>query len=142
MNTRFFLAVLVASLLAFFGGWLVFGVAFSDYYDSNMNKAAKILIKEPMAIWAIAISNIAWTLLITWVLQKTGSTTFMKGLSTSLWISFLVILVFDLSIYGFWDIYGLGFIAMDIIVTSIFWGIVGAIAGAVLGSGKNAVAPV
>lgn len=139
MNTRFYLAVLAASLIAFFGGWLIFGILFADFYSSNTNEAAKVLIKTPPEIWAIALSNIGWSLLITWVLQQTGNTTFARGFIISLWISALIILIFDLSIYAFWNMYELGFVIIDVISSSIFWGVVGAVAGGILGGGKKAV---
>ena len=132
-NRKFFLAVLTASVLAFFGGWLVFGFLFMDYYSSNTNEAAKILMKDEPALWAVAIGNIAWAVLVTWVLQKTGSSTFYKGFMTSLWVSFLVITLFDISMYAFWNIYELRFLLVDIIISAFFWAIVGGVAGLVLG---------
>lgn len=137
MKTKFFLAVLAASVLAFFGGWLIFGIIFNEYYSSNTNEAAKLLMKSPTNMWAVAVSNIAWALLITWVLQKTGSTNMMKGFRTSLWVSFLVVLVFNLSMYAFWNIYELPFLIADSVISSIFWGIVGSASGAILGSGQK-----
>jgi hypothetical protein len=140
MNNRFFLAVLAASVIAFFGGWIIFGVVFSDYYMSNTKEVAKILVKPEPEIWAIAIGNIAWSILITYVLQKTGNTSFAKGFITSLWFSFLVMLIFDLSVYAFWDIYGIKFVITDILISSVFWGIVGSVSGAILGIKKKTVA--
>ena len=137
MNAKFFLAVLAASAVAFFSGWLIFGVAFPEFYGSHINTSAMEIIKKPPVMWAIAISNIAWSLLITWLLQKTGNITFAKGFATSLWVSFLIILAFDLSMYSFFDIYEIKFVALDIIVSSLFWGIVGGVAGLVLGTGNK-----
>lgn len=142
MKTKFFLAVLTASVLAFFGGWLIFGIIFNEYYSSNTNEAAKLLMKSPTNMWAVAVSNIAWALLITWVLQKTGSTNMMKGFRTSLWVSFLVVLVFNLSMYAFWNIYELPFLIADSVISSIFWGIVGSASGAILGSGQKVMTKV
>ncbi|HLC82677.1 MAG TPA: hypothetical protein VJI69_02530 [Bacteroidia bacterium] len=137
MNSRFFLSIIVTSFLAFFGGWLLFGIVFADYYMSQASEVSKVLMKNPPEMWAIAIGNIAWVLLITCVLQKVGSLTFTKGFLTSLWISFLVMLMFDISIYAFWNIYKIEFLFVDIIVCSAFWGIMGGIAAIILGSGKK-----
>lgn len=142
MKTKFFLAVLAASVLAFFGGWLIFGIIFNEYYSSNTNQAAKLLMKSPTNMWAVAVSNIAWALLITWVLQKTGSTNMMKGFRTSIWVSFLVALVFNLSMYAFWNIYELPFLLVDSVISSIFWGIAGSVSGAILGSGQKVMVKV
>lgn len=141
-NNRLFLATLVSSAVAFFGGWLIFGFLFMDYYSSNVNQAAKILERSEPMIWAIAIVNIAWSLLISWVLQRTNNTGFSRGFLTSLWISFLICVLFDFSIYNMWDIYEVNFILMDIVISSIFWAFVGGISGAILGiSRKTAPTP-
>lgn len=134
MNTRFFVAVITAAVISFFGGWLVFGILFMDYYSSNMNEESKVLIKEMPAMGAVAVANLAWAWLITWVLDRTGNTGWRRGFGISLWVSFLVMVLFDLSLYSFWDIYPLGFIITDIIAGSLFWGVVGGIAGAILSS--------
>lgn len=142
MNSKFFFALIVSSALAFFGGWLIFGIVFMDYYASSTSELAKTLMKSPSNMWGIAISNIAWALLITWVLQKTGSTTMMKGFMTSLWVSFLVSVAFDVSIYSFWNIYDIRFMIVDIILSTLFWGIIGGVSGAILGSGQKVMTKV
>jgi hypothetical protein len=137
MNYKFFLAVLAASLIAFLGGWLIFGVVFSDYYSSHTLEGARLLIKEPPEMWAIALANVAWALLVTWILEKTASINFTRGFLTGMWVSFLVVFIFDISMYSFWEIYDLGFLCMDIFITTIFWGLIGGVAGAILGSGTK-----
>jgi hypothetical protein len=137
MNAKFFLAVLVGSIVAFFAGWLIFGVLFPEFYGHGIKETASAVIKKPPLLWAIGISNIAWVLLITWALQKSGSTSFGKGFLTALWVSVLLIITFDFSFHAFYDIYETSFIALDVLASSVFWAIIGGIAGAILGSGKN-----
>jgi len=137
MSNRFFLAVIVSTCIAFLGGWLIFGFVFSDYYMSNTKEVAKIIVKNQPQMWAVAIANVAWVLLITCVLQKNENETFVKGFTTSLWISFFIMLVINFSVYAFWDIYPLGFILIDIIITTLFWSIIGGIIGAILGGEKK-----
>lgn len=137
MNGKFFIAIIVSSFVAFWGGWLIFGFVFADYYSSNMNAAAAVLTKDPPSFLAIGIANIAWSILIAWVLQKSNSRSFVTGFLTSLWVSFLIMLAFDLSMYAFWDFYKIGFLVVDIILGSLFWAVVGGVAGAILGSGKK-----
>src|SRR4051812_28602582 len=109
-NNRFLLAVLAGSIIAFFGGWLIFGILFGNYYSSNTNDVARVLMKEEPQVWAIALSNIAWAFLLVFVLQRTHSNTFARGFVTSLWVSALIAGIFDLSMYAFWNIYELRFI--------------------------------
>jgi hypothetical protein len=139
MNRKFILAVIVSSVVAFLGGWLIFGITFSDYYASHSSEVAKRLMKRPVKVWAVGIGNISWSLLLTYILQKNESNTFLKGLMTSLWVSFLILLIFNFSIYAFWDIYTLDFLISDIFISSLYWGLVGGIAGAILGAEKKTV---
>lgn len=131
------LATLVISVIAFLAGWLIFGIVFADYYTSATMDVAKPIVKLQPVMWAIAIANIAWCALLASVIQGTGDTTFVKGFFTGLRISFLVMLIFNLSVFGFWDIYPLHFLVTDIAVSTLFWGVMGGIAGAILGSAKK-----
>jgi hypothetical protein len=137
MNTKFFLAVLVSSVLAYFGGWLIFGIGLNNFYSMNTNEAAKVLMKTPLNLVGMAISVIAQSVLITWVLQQTNNTNAMRGFTTSLWVALLTTLSFDLSLYASWNVYNEQLLVVDIFTTTIFWGIIGAISGAILGSGSR-----
>jgi hypothetical protein len=137
MNGKFFLAVIVTAIIAFFGGWLIFGIVLSSYYKAHTNPASFFLMKESMGALAIAI--LSTSVLITWIIQRTGSTTFMKGFATTLWVSFLIILTFDLNMYAFWDIFDLGILIVDVIASSIFWALIGGLAGWIIGREKNPV---
>ena len=133
MNGRFWLTVLVVTILGFFGGWLVFGELMSGFYESHSSEAANNLAFEEPRVWAIAIGTLAWGLLITWVLQKTGSNDFQKGLINGLIIGFLVSVIFDFSLYAMWDMSDSTLVIVDIIVGTVFWGILGGVGGWVLG---------
>src|SRR2546428_8571757 len=118
MSNRFFLAAITGAIIAFLGGWLIFGIIFKNYYSSHINEIARVIVREEPKVVAIAISNIAWALLLTFVLQRTGSTNFAKGFIMSLWVSFLIALIFDFSVYAFWNIYEIKFLVMDLVITS------------------------
>jgi hypothetical protein len=133
MKGKFVLAVIVASVVAFFSGWLIFGIAFPEFYGAGMKPGALEITKKPPLMWAIALSNIAWVWLLTWVLRKTSNIGFRRGFIISLWISFLLMVTYDISTYGFFDMYEFRFVAIDIVVASIFWALIGSISGAILG---------
>lgn len=137
MNSKFFIAVLVTALAAFLGGWLIFGLALAGFYTSNINLESLIIMKSPTILWAMIVGIISWAVLITWVLQKTGSNTFAKGFATSLWVSFLMVLIFDLNMFSMWAIYDLDVIIVDILVSTVFWGLIGGIAGWILGTERK-----
>jgi len=138
-NGKIFLAITTSTVLAFFGGWLVFGYIFDEYYASNVNPTARVLVKPEPAIGPLFIATLAWSTLLTLLLHKTASITFKNGFITSLWISFCIMLIFDLNVYAFWDIYQLSFLTIDIFVGTLFWALTGGIAGWILGSGKKVI---
>jgi hypothetical protein len=133
MNSKFIIAVLAASIIVFLGGWILFGIIFSNYYELHTEELAKLIMKKPPVLWTIAVSNIAWALVITWTIQRTNSLTFLTGFLTSSLISFLIITAFDFSMYGFFNIHKLNFVIFDILVSTLFWGIAGGVAGLILG---------
>lgn len=142
MNRNFYLSVIVVTIVSFFAGWVIFGMALMDYYSAHTNEAAKSIMKDEnsMVMWAIVVSNLATSVLITWILQKTGDRTFASGFKTSLLISFLIMLGFGMGLYAFWDLYDMQLMLVDIIAGSLFWGLMGGIAGWLLGRGTPATA--
>jgi len=136
MSTRFLLAVLAASIVGFIGGYLIFGMALAGYYEENTTEAALALHKseEDMVWWAMILAQIAWGFLITWVVDKTGSTSAAKGAITAAILMGLVALGMDLFFYAMMDMFtGLGSMVVDVIVNAAFGGVVGAVAGWILG---------
>ena len=75
MDTKFVVAVLTATVLGFLGGWALWGFALDGYYSSNMTDAAKALEREEsdMVMWSLVLGQFAWGILITWVIDRTGS---------------------------------------------------------------------
>jgi len=136
MNTKFLIAVLATSIVGFFGGWLIFGIALSGYYEANSTEAALALHKseEDMVWWALILAQVAWGFLVTWVVDKTDSRSLVKGAVTGAILMGLVALGMDLFFFAMMDMFnGLGFIAVDVVVNAAFGGVVGAVAGWVLG---------
>jgi hypothetical protein len=141
MKTKFVLAVIAGSAVAFLTGWLIFGILFPQFYGSDLKPGALEITKKPPVMWAIAISNIAWVWLLTWVLRKTSNIGFRRGFIISLWISFLILVTYDTSTYAFFDMYELRFVVIDIITSTIFWAFIGGICGAILGTKNKKTEP-
>lgn len=142
MNRNFLLAVLVTTVVSFFGGWLVFGMLMMDYYTAHTTEVAKAAMRPEadVVMWAIVGSNLVFSLLLAWILQKTGEIGFMRGFKTGLLVSFLVMLSFDLGMYAFWNAYDMQFLLMDIVLGTLFWGLMAGVAGWMLGRGNPATA--
>lgn len=141
MNSRFWLAVLVAAIIPFFGGWLIWGILLGSYFEANTTEGALALqrAEEDMILWAIIVAHLVWGFLITWIIKETGSTTVQKGAVTALIVIVLFVLGMDLFLYSMMDMFtGLGVIVVDVIANGVLAVITGAAVGWILGRGQVA----
>lgn len=137
MNTKAILAGLAGGVFAFFGGWLVYGVLLMDYFMSHTTKYDG-LMKDPPDFIFIIISNLAWGFLYALIFHRWANVkSFGPGFSKGLALSFLWMLMFDSSMYAFYNLNTLTFIGVDIVVGTLFGGLVGGVVGIVLGMGKD-----
>ena len=89
-----------------------------------------------MVLWAMIVAQLAWGFFIAWIVDKTGSTSAAKGAVTGAIVMALVALGMDLFFFAMMDMYkGLSIVAVDVIVNAVYGGILGAVAGWVLGRG-------
>ena len=141
MDTKFLLAVLVAAVISFFGGWLVWGMLLGGYMEADMTEAAKALQKpeEEMSMGLMVVANILWGLSVVWVVSRTGSNNLTRGAVTGGILVFLIALTMDLFFYTMMNMYsGLGIVAVDVIANAAMGAVMGACAGWVLGYGQSA----
>ncbi len=136
MNTKTLLGALIAGVISFLIGWLIFGILLMDYYTSNMVSYTG-LIKNPPDILPIAVANLVFGLLISWIFSIAGIKTVAKGFSTGFIIGFLMLLGFDLFLYAQFNLYNAKILSIDIILNAILTGIVGAVLGWWFGRAKS-----
>ena len=139
MNTKVLLATLAAGIVAFFFGWLVFGILLADFYTANTT-VYEGLVKTPPNFLMIFISNLCMAFLIAYIFNRwAGIKTAGEGAQAGLIIGGLVALTYDLFLYATMNLFTPTIIAVDIIGNGVFGAIVGAIVGLVLGTGKKVV---
>jgi len=137
MNTKVLLAILGATITGFFAGWLIFDFILSDYYKSQMI-VYEGLERDPPLIWAILLMNLSWSVLIVYIFHTwAGIKTFMTGLTAGMLIFFLISFGFDISMYGFMNLMSFQAAIVDIIASTILGGLVGGVAGLILGFEKK-----
>lgn len=137
MNTKTLLAGLVGGVVAFFGGWLIFGILLMDYYSANTT-VYEGLMKEPPDMLFLVISNLAWGFFFACLFQKIGGIkSFGSGFTNGLIFSFIAMLMFDASMYAFFNLNSMTLIIVDVVVGTLFGAIVGGVVGLVLGTGKQ-----
>lgn len=136
MNTKTLLGALLTGVLAFFLGWLIFGILLMKYYNDNMMQYTG-LVKNPPEIWAIAVANLVWGLMLAYVFNLGGVKTVSKGFTTGLILSFLISLSFDLFMRAQFNLYSVNVLAVDVAVSAIFGGVMGAFLGWWFGRGTK-----
>ncbi|MDX1477898.1 MAG: hypothetical protein R3301_09350 [Saprospiraceae bacterium] len=141
MNRHVLFAFIAALLLNFFGGWVVWGIALMDLYQSNSTEAVLALQKEEMEWVSMIFAQIGWAALLVWVLVKTGSNTARKGAMTAAILGGLISFSMDLFFHASMDWYAnVYIIVIDIVVNIVFAALVGALVGWILGKGSTAAA--
>jgi hypothetical protein len=128
MNTKTLLGALIAGIVAFLLGWLIFGILMMDYYTANMVQYSGLL-KNPPEIWAIAIANIAWGVLYALIFNMANIRSVSKGFSTGLTLALLMTLGFNLFMYAQMNLYNTKILAIDLVLNALLGGLTGAVLG-------------
>lgn len=140
MNTKVIIAAIVGSVVSFLLGWLVYGTLLMDLMTANTTVYAG-LMKEPPVLWAIFLSGLVWAILIAYIFDRWANTrTFMQGFTNGMIINFPFLLSMYLGYYAFMNLYSAKWMCIDIIIGTLFWGIVSGAIAMTLGSGKKAAA--
>ncbi|MBI1782543.1 MAG: hypothetical protein HYR66_14450 [Sphingobacteriales bacterium] len=128
MNTKTLAGGLIIGVLAFLLGWLIFGMLLMNFYQSNTTSYAG-LMKDPMEIWAIAVANLAFGLMMAYVFNLGNINTPGKGFTTGLILGLLMTIGFDLFLYSQYHLMNKKLIGVDIAASAVFDGVLGAVLG-------------
>ena len=128
MNTKTLVAGLLAAIVTFLIGWLIFGVLLVSYYNSNM-LAYPGLLKEPPNVLFIGFANLAWGLMLAYVFSLAGINTASKGLITGFIIFLLICIGFNCMFHAQFNLYSRRVFVVDALAN----GVLGAISGAFIG---------
>lgn len=137
MKPKVIYAILGATATGFFLGWIIFGFILASFYKTQMT-FYEGLEKDPPEMWAILLMNLSFATLLVYIYHAWAAIkTFMKGLTAGLIVFFLVTLGFDISMYGFMNLMTFQGTIVDIIANTILGGLVGGVAGLILGLGEK-----
>lgn len=133
MNTnKILVAGLVGGVFAFFFGWLVFGMLFPDLMKIPLEGFMKA--EADMVMWAMVVSNLVWGLLMAYIfVQWANITTWLGGAKAGATLGLLISAAYDFSFFAMTNMFTLNSMLIDIIVNTLFVGIMGAVVGWWLG---------
>ena len=139
MKSKVLIGGLIAGVISFLLGWLVFGIALKGYYTSNSAHYDNLIRVAPR-IWALIIANFAWGFLLAWILDKAGANSAAKGFMCGLIIFFLVTLGVDMFTVAMMNMMRIRLALVDVAVSALFGGFNGAIVGWWYGRGNDPAA--
>lgn len=119
---------LIAGVISFFLGWLLWGILLDTYYDNNMMHYQGLEKAEPV-MWVLAVANFVWGLLISYVVSTAGIKTALRGFFCGLTLFALIALGYNLFNYSFLNLMGLTMAAVDTAINGLFGGVLGAVMG-------------
>ena len=130
---RFIIGTVVGGITLFILGYVIFELAFADFFDANAGSATGVW-KDPPVIWAIALGTLSYSALITLAIgTRAGSTTIVEGLKVGAIVGFLMWFSAYMIFYGIWNVENLTAASVDSLLEFVRGGIGGAVIAAVLG---------
>ena len=108
-----------------------------DMMNSNTTSYA-VLEKVLPNFIGIFLSGLCMTFLMAYIFNRwAGISTLARGFAGGMIISFPIILSWNISYYSFYNLYSTTWLATDVVISTLFYGIIGAIEGWILGMGKK-----
>ncbi len=137
MKSKTIIAGLVGGVTFFLLGWIVYGALLMDFMKANYNNCAN-RAETDMIWWALILSNFIWGFLVAVVLSWGNTKGFMPGLQRGLVLGFLFSAGYDLSMHSMLTVFlTTNALIMDIVVNTLMTGVIGGVAGLVLGMEKK-----
>ena len=140
MNTnKFLIGGIIGGIVYLLLGWLVWGMLLKDFMASNVGSAGNTMKADADIVWwSLIVGNIFSGLAVSYVLNKSGTKGAGSGAAVGATISLLVAAAYDLIMLGVSNIQNTTAACVDIGVSAVIGGIVGAVIGWYLSLGKKA----
>lgn len=129
MNNKVIIAAILGGIIAFVGGFLIYGLALQNFMAANTGTATGVMKTEMGAsnMVYIFIGNLATGLLIAYIFDKWANIrTLSTGAQAGAWIGLLVSISLDFSMYGTSNIMNMKAVLVDIVAGSFLTALVGA----------------
>lgn len=135
-TSRILIGTFVAGVALFFLGWLIYGIALSSLMSESCN-SSNARPMDQMIWWALIASNFAWGLLLTIIIDWSGSYSINNGAKAGAVLGLLTAFGFDLGMYAMTTMYtNFNFIFVDAIAYSLMFAITGALTAFAMGKVK------
>lgn len=137
MNSKLIIATIAGGVAYFLLGWLIYGILLMDFYMANTIQYPG-LWKEMPNLWLMFISNLLGAFLLAFIFHTwAGIKTFLGGLTGGLILGLILSLMWDLYFLSSMNLYSVSLVVADVLVGTLFTGIIGGLIGWILGFGKK-----
>ena len=140
MNTnKFLVGGIIGGIANFLLGWLIWGTLLMDFMNEHTSEVGKAAMRgeENMIWWALIAGNLLYGLLLSYILNKSGTASASAGATAAAVFGLLFAGAVDLYIYAQMDLWDTTAIAVDVAANTVVTAIVGGIIGWYLGMGKK-----
>ena len=126
-SKRLVTGTLAGGVAAFVLGYLIFDLAFAQFYAANIGSATGVA-RESQLVWAVILGSLSYAALITYAMgSRTAPMTAGAGAATGAVVGFLLWCTADFILYGVTNITNLTRAVVDPILEAVRGGMVGAV---------------
>ncbi len=136
--TKLIIASVIAGILYFFLGWLVYGILLKD--AMTMPEGMKEIVErkpEDMNMTLMLISCLAWGVFISYIYIKMGTSGWMDGAIQGVVISVLLSLSIGANMTAMFTFTNMNNTYIDMLASGVCGGLAGAVIGMYLGRTKT-----
>ncbi len=127
---------LIGGVTSFLLGWIIYGVLLKDAMTSPVSGLMKP--ETDMVWWAMIGSCLAQGFLLSYIFGRWANiTTAVGGASAGATLGILMALYYDLGFYAMSNMFTMQTMLMDIVMSGVMMGAVGAVVGWWLGRSKE-----
>ena len=133
MDTRrLVIGTLVGGITLFVLGYLIFDLAFANFYAANAGSATGVA-RDAQLVWAVALGSLSYAALITLAIgSRVGSATIGAGVQMGAVVGFLLWFTTDFILYGITNLANLTRTVVDPLLELVRGGIGGGVTAVVL----------
>jgi len=132
---KFALGGIVAGVIFFFLGWLIYGILLMDFMKAHPGLIGGVDKASPDMLW-LAIGNLLMGFLMAYIFTKANVNSLTNGLITGAVVGLLMAAGYDCMNYGLTNLLSKKMMMADVLGSIVLSGITGAITGLVMGKIK------
>lgn len=130
---RLVIGTLVGGIVMYALGYLIFDLAFGDFYTANRGSATGV-DRAQQLVWAVALGSLSYAALVTLGIgSRAGSSNLAAGVKVGAVVGFLLWFTVDFTLYGITNVANLTRAIVDPLLELVRGGIAGGVIGIVLG---------